>query len=135
MQTDCSLDVLRPSSTRPNAHTAIPAALNEIPIFDSDPLDRRRKTAPNATCSGPSIGTKSIMIVLASGVREKRLGCSGATVPVSSIGFVVNFNDGVRDGGDDVAGVEHHRCDWGVVGEGVVDAAGTEIPYLDCHQR
>lgn len=45
--------------------------------------------------------------------------------------LVVHFRHALADCGDDAAGVEHHARDGVVVGVGVVDGAGSEVPDLD----
>ena len=47
-----------------------------------------------------------------------------------AVGLVVDFRHALADGGHDAAGVEHHACDGAVVGVGVVDGAGAEVPDL-----
>ena len=51
-------------------------------------------------------------------------------VPVPAVGLVVDFRHALAYGGHDAAGVEHHACDGAVVGVGVVDGAGAEVPDL-----
>lgn len=46
------------------------------------------------------------------------------------IGLVVNLRHALAGRGHDAARVEHHARDWVVVGVGVVDGAGPEIPDL-----
>lgn len=48
-----------------------------------------------------------------------------------AVHFVVDFYDILACCADDAAGVEHHACDGVVVGECVVDGAGSKIPYLN----
>ena len=52
-----------------------------------------------------------------------------------AVRLVVDFGDALADGGDDAAGVEHHARDGAVVGVGVVDGAGAEVPDLCVCER
>lgn len=96
------------SLTSPNANNPIPAALGQIAILDPDPLDNRRTL------------DRTILIQV----------CPRPAVPVVAIGLIVHFGDVFSCGRYDASVVEHHACDGVVVGVGVVDGSGSEIPDL-----
>lgn len=50
---------------------------------------------------------------------------------MSPISLVVYLRHGLPSRSHDAAGVEHHARDWIVVGVGVVDGAGSEVPDLN----
>lgn len=47
--------------------------------------------------------------------------------------LVVYFRQSLAGRGDDATGVKHHARDRVVVGVGVVDGAGSEVPDLEGH--
>lgn len=48
-----------------------------------------------------------------------------------TIGLIVDLRHVLTCGGDDAPGVKLHRRHGVIVGVGVVDGSGTEVPYLD----
>ena len=53
-----------------------------------------------------------------------------AAVPMAPVGLVVYLDDILAGSRHDVASVEHHAGDGVIIGVGVVDRAGAEVPYL-----
>lgn len=52
-------------------------------------------------------------------------------IPMSPISLIVDLRHGLTDCSDDAPRVEHHARDWIIVGIGVVDGAGSEVPDLN----
>ena len=52
---------------------------------------------------------------------------------MSPVRLVVYFRHSLAGRGDDATGVKHHARDRVVVGVGVVDGAGSEVPDLEGH--
>lgn len=93
-----------PISTTPHTDHAILPPFDHIPILYPYPLDYAR-------------------------IADDAID-PGAAIPLSAVGFIVHFDRGLAGCGDDAAGVEVHAGDGRVVGEGVVDGAGAEVPDL-----
>lgn len=55
---------------------------------------------------------------------------ASTAIPVPPINFIVDLGNRVARSSDDTARIEHHACDGIIVGVGVVDGAGAEVPYL-----
>jgi hypothetical protein len=53
-----------------------------------------------------------------------------ATAPVAAVSLIVHLDYRFASCGNDVARVKHHACDGVVVGIGVEDRTGPEIPDL-----
>lgn len=94
-------------STAPYSYNTIFPPFHQIPISDPHPLNSTR------SC----------------GIRLK-VSSTCATIPLLPIGSIIHLDDILARGSDDAPCIKVHARHGTVVGEGVVDAAGPEVPYL-----
>lgn len=112
------------TSTSPHTHRPILPPLGKIPILYPHPLHSRRPSSSSPLFTGV---VPSFLLLLLFGRSSNK---ARAAVPMPAVGLVVDLDDGLARGGDDAARVEHHARDGIVVGVGVVDGAGAEVPDL-----
>jgi len=101
----------RPRSlTRPHTDLTVPASFDQVAILYPHMVNDARLDIGHAVFDGQIH--------------------AGAKVPVTAICFVVDFDNVFAGCGNNMAGVEHHGRDGGVVGIGVKNGPGAEIPDL-----
>lgn len=98
------------ASTRPYTDFAVPSSFRQVAVLQPD------------TLNNAGFGTRHP--IFDSGV------CTGAAIPMATLGLVVDLDHIFARCADDVTGIEHHTRDWSIVGISIEDGPHSKIPDL-----
>jgi len=98
------------TSTGPDPHRPRFPSLDQEPILDPNALD-------------------DIARRLRLGIYVQR--SARPTIPLVPISLIIDLDDALSSSSADPTGVEHHARDGAVVGKGIEDGAGAEVPDLE----